>query len=347
MCADLYSHLAGACQHLALLTQSIDWAWRCIELAERHRAPQAVGASYDYLAQGSALLGRWDECATYIVKGTEVAEATGDLISLAWLAFDRAWYLHGQGALVEASGAAAEAMARAAELGESRLEAWAGGMAVLIQADLGHETGAELAERIVAQADQLGHPALRSNSRRSLGYLYLQRQEWQRATELLDEAASILAETDHRGQHLWLLGACRAEAYLALDRSADAAACIAEYLNLARESLSRCFEGLALRVQAQVFARQQDYAGAVRDSDASIALLEETSTRLELGRALYHRALLERAEGHAPAARLLLERARGLMAGCGAARDLQRVEAALTVLPRSEAQSPLVVRTPA
>jgi sulfide:quinone oxidoreductase len=62
---DIFSHLAGACQQMAQITQSMDWARQSIALAERHRAPQATGASYDYLAQGAALLGQWQASMVY------------------------------------------------------------------------------------------------------------------------------------------------------------------------------------------------------------------------------------------------------------------------------------------
>ncbi len=123
----------------------------------------------------------------------------------------------------------------------------------VIQADLQLDDSASAtAARIIAWADELSQPALRSNSRRSPAYLHIQRQEWQEAAALLDQAIDILSETDNRCEHLWFLRAKRAEAYLGLGRLDEAMEYISEYLALTRQSESRYFEGLALRIQAQI-----------------------------------------------------------------------------------------------
>jgi tetratricopeptide (TPR) repeat protein len=327
---DIFSHLAGACQHMAHVTQSMDWARQSIALAENHRAIQAAGASYDYLAQGAALLGQWQASMTYSTEGRQIAEDISDLVGLAWIAFDRAWSLHGQGLLDQARDAAHEAMARGEELGEQRLVTWAGNMLVLIQADLQLDAAAHaIAERMIARADELGQPALRSNSRRSLAYLHVQRQDWPQAAALLDQAINILSETDNQCEHLWFLGANRAEAYLGLGRLDEAIDCITEYLALARQAESRYFEGLALRVQSQILAAHHHDAAAIDAVDQAIAALEATDTRLELGRALYQRALIRRRLDHTEAMHQDVKRARELFAACGALRDMERVEAML------------------
>jgi tetratricopeptide (TPR) repeat protein len=200
---------------------------------------------------------------------------------------------------------------------------------VLIQADLQLDDSAyATAERMIARADELGQPALRSNSRRSLAYLHIQRQEWPQAAALLDQAVAILSETDNRCEHLWFLGAKRAEAYLGLGRLDEAMEYITEYLALARQSESRYFEGLALRVQAQILAAQNQDDAAIGAADQAIALLEATDTRLEQGRALEQRALL-RLPDETAARYQDLERARALFAACGAPRDMERAEALL------------------
>ncbi len=211
--------------------------------------------------------------------------------------------------------------------------AWWPGLAdvlVVIQADLQLDDSASAtAARMIARADELGQPALRSNSRRSLAYLHIQRQEWQQAAALLDQAIDILSETDNRCEHLWFLGAKRAEAYLGLGRLDEAMEYISEYLALARRSESRYFEGLALRIQAQILAAQNHDDAAISAADQAIAALEETDTRLGAGRALEQRALLRRRPDQADAILQDLEHARALFAACGARRDLERAEALL------------------
>lgn len=325
--ADIFSHLAGAGQHMARITQSMDWARQSIALAEQHGVPQAAGASYDYLAQGAALLGQWQASISSSTQGQQIAEEIGDLVGLAWIAFDRAWSFHGQGLLQEAQAAAREAVARGEELGELRLVAWASSLTVLIQTDLQlDESAYPFAEQNITRADQLGQPALRSNSRRSLAYLHVQRQEWQQAAALLDQAVNVLSETDNRCEYLWFLGALQAEAQLGLGHLDQAMDTITEYLALTRQSESRYLEGLALRIQAQILAAHHNSDAALSTIDQAIAALEATDTRLELGRALYQRALMLGRVEHTEAMHQDVLRAHKLFAACGALRDLQRAQ---------------------
>lgn len=65
---------------------------------------------------------------------------------------------------------------------------------------------------------------------------------------------------------------------------------------------------------------------------AAIAIFKRSGARLELGRALYHRARLRRDHGRDINARADLTRARDLFAACSAPRDLRRAESFLDFL---------------
>ena len=70
-------------------------------------------------------------------------------------------------------------------------------------------------------------------------------------------------------------------------------------------------------------------ADLLRGQSVDWAALEATDTRLELGRALYQRALMRRRPEHAEAILQDVKRACELFAACGALRDLKRAEAML------------------
>jgi tetratricopeptide (TPR) repeat protein len=82
-------------------------------------------------------------------------------------------------------------------------------------------------------------------------------------------------------------------------------------------------------VQGQILAAQNLWDDAARAFEAAIAILEESNSRLELGRALYRRGMMWQARGDVEAARSDGGRARALFAECGATRDLGRVAQAL------------------
>jgi hypothetical protein len=84
-----------------------------------------------------------------------------------------------------------------------------------------------------------------------------------------------------------------------------------------------------LRVQAQILGAHHHDVAATPAADQAIAALEETDTRLELGRAFYQRALKRRRPDHTEAIPQEVRRARELFAACGALRDLERAEAML------------------
>jgi hypothetical protein len=100
-----------------------------------------------------------------------------------------------------------------------------------------------------------------------------------------------------------------------------AAHLIAEQLEMTRLANAPHYEGLALRVHGQILARRGARGDAADAFGQAIRMLEDLGSRLELGRALYHRALAGRAGRLADQAQADIERARGIFGALGAARD--------------------------
>jgi tetratricopeptide (TPR) repeat protein len=96
-----------------------------------------------------------------------------------------------------------------------------------------------------------------------------------------------------------------------------------DYLALTRETGILQHEGIALRVQGQIYAAQQRWDEAGQAFDTAIARFEDLGSRLELGRALYYRSSLRRAQGQVDVGRVDADRARALFEVCGAVRDLR------------------------
>jgi tetratricopeptide (TPR) repeat protein len=92
---------------------------------------------------------------------------------------------------------------------------------------------------------------------------------------------------------------------------------------LAREAGALHDEALALRVKGHVYAAQERRDEATQVLDTAIAKLEGLESRLELGRALYHRGLLRGALGQKDSAQADARRALSLFEGCGAQGDAE------------------------
>jgi tetratricopeptide (TPR) repeat protein len=93
---------------------------------------------------------------------------------------------------------------------------------------------------------------------------------------------------------------------------------------LAREAGALHNEAVALRVQGQVYTAQERWDEATQVLNTAIAKLEQLESRLELGRALYHRGLLRRALGQGDASQADARRALSLFEDCGAQGDAEQ-----------------------
>jgi tetratricopeptide (TPR) repeat protein len=104
----------------------------------------------------------------------------------------------------------------------------------------------------------------------------------------------------------------------------EAVSTIDDYQVLAREAGALHDKALALRVKGQVYTARERPDEATQVLDKAITKLEKLESRLELGRALYHRALLRGALGQTDAAQADARRALSLFAGCGAQGDAEQ-----------------------
>ncbi len=141
----------------------------------------------------------------------------------------------------------------------------------------------------------------------------------------------MLAESDNRYDPL-SNGPQYAEASLAVGQLEKAAGVVERTLTLAREAPSPHIEAVTRRVQAQILVAQGAWDEAARCSDDAIAQLEQLDSRLELGRALYHRGKAQAKRGQVDVARVSLTRALGIFQDCSAKIDAERTRAALNPL---------------
>jgi len=331
----IQTYLAGAYQHLTRFDESERWARANIELSERKCFPLAAAYGYEFLSECAYFRGVWEDALTYAARNREISERIGAQARVAWAHFARANALYGKGHLSEARAVARTALELAEKLGEGRLATWVQPLLAIIEVDMGDDEAALTdAERGCVRADESGQIILQCWSLHALGYRHIQRQEWSPALEYYERATALWRPTENRAAAL-LIGASVPEAYLGTGCIAEAAQMIDEYVTIARFAQAPHPYAKAKRVQGQVHAVQQAWDAAGHGFDEAVAKLDELGSRLELGRALYHRGVMWRSRGDATATRADLTRAREIFHEIGASRDRQRAETLLRGLPGS------------
>jgi tetratricopeptide (TPR) repeat protein len=156
----------------------------------------------------------------------------------------------------------------------------------------------------------------------------MQRGDLQDALEAYAKYVLLVRDTQN-GVARNLFMAWAADAHLRAGKVDDAAMIADRALQIAEFAKAPHYRALARRVQAQVLAARGEADDAAKALDDAVLSFEQTGSRLELGRALYHRARLRFSRGDRHDARVDAARARELFAETGAAPDRARAEVLL------------------
>jgi tetratricopeptide (TPR) repeat protein len=318
---NIYGYLAGAHQHLLHYDESDRWARISIELGERRRFPQGIALGYEFLAENATGRGGWDDAVRFGARDAEEGRKIGALARVAWSGFPVSLGLQGKGDLAGARATVREALSICEQIGEGRLATWLVPMQAIIAADLGEADSARaLAEQGWERARQLDQLVLSAWALNALGYAAILRGDIAAALEWYRQYVLLIRDTEN-GVVRNSIMARAAEAFLLAGRLDDAAQLIEQALSVSHSAGAIHFEALARCVEGRLLAARDNRDGAQRAFDEAIAGFVRTGSRLELARALYHRAVHQRGCGHADAARADALRARDEFAAMGAARD--------------------------
>jgi DNA-binding CsgD family transcriptional regulator/tetratricopeptide (TPR) repeat protein/predicted Ser/Thr protein kinase len=295
--SQIYAYLAGAYQHMTRYKESMAWAWKNIELGQRKNDPISEAFGYEFLAEDSYALGDWKATLHYADLDLEIGQKIGARDRVAWATYCQAMAKHGQGDLAAAEKDALSTREIAENSGDTRLVILAGALIVQVQADLGKDEEAGiLGEQVLQEAEQIEHINMRVIARYSYAYALLQQNRIERALELYLQSDQLIRPTEN----LWMPMNFRpwlAQVYFDTGRFEDAAGMAENALQLAHNAGSRFNEALALRVQAQVLAETGDEETAFVVIQASLSILDETESRLELGRSLITRGKIQQRRG--------------------------------------------------
>jgi tetratricopeptide (TPR) repeat protein/transcriptional regulator with XRE-family HTH domain len=317
----IYVYMAGAHQHLTQFDQSQAWARRSIALGERKGYPSAIASGYEFLAEDAVARGDWATALDCSARNREIGERIGSLARVAWAECGRAWALYGRGDLSPALEAARAALELAERIDERRLAVLIAVVLVAAETDLGLDGVAGThGEAWLRRSEHSGQIWLQCLGEEGLAYYHAQRSHWAEAAKLYDQCLALVAPTEHRLAPLFL-GPYPALAHLGLGHLDEATQRIADILALARAAAAPHVVGCARRAQGQILAAQGRTAEAEAAFEEAATTLGQLGSRLELGRAHYHRGLLRRTLGEAEAASDDLHRALALFEACGAVVD--------------------------
>lgn len=325
----IYGYLAGANQFLGRCERAIEWARRCLEMGERGNQPRAVAHAYEWLAENMNILGRWEESLMFSARSREVSKRIGADDRIAFAHHNTARSLYGKGDLIDAAASAEAGLAMVEGTGDSRAQGYILNLLSVIEADMGQDDSAEAHARA---AEEQGHALPILSIRTSSGYASMQREEWQQAHEYFDQKRRRFVDSDGVLVRFWIDNLA-AEVAVRLGRSEDALQIVADTLTLMRQVGTRHYEGIARRVQAQALASLRYWDEAIVAFNDAASILEANGSRLELGRAIFHRGLMYQARGDADLAQADLTQARAIFESTGARRDLERATRALAAKP--------------
>jgi tetratricopeptide (TPR) repeat protein len=217
-------------------------------------------------------------------------------------------------------------------IGETRLASWIEPALALIATDLNEDEAAErYAREGLRRGQSLGQVALHGYSLHAMGYWHMRRLEWEDAVHYYQQLLTLLRPTENRIIFLYSQ-AYAAEAFLGSGLVAESMKLIDEAIDLAEFAQAAYLRALSRRVQAQVFAKLERQEKAATAFEEAIADLDRSGSRLELGRAHYHRAEMLFEGGDSEQSRVDAERALQILTGCSARRDAQRAENLLAQL---------------
>ncbi len=323
--AAIYSFLAGANQHMLAYPESDRWARMSITFGERKDFPHSIANGYEFLAENCAGRGLWKDALAYAERDREFGAKSGSLARTAWAGFATVQALHGTGELASARQVAEATLEMCGQIGETRLATWLDPMLTIVTADLGDDDAARMhAERGWARAQELDQLVLTVWALHAAGRAAMQRGDVADAMRWYEQYVPLVQETENALSRNLILG-CAAEAFLHAGRVDEAARMARQAIEIGEFAASPHYLGIDCRVYGQILAAQEKPTEALQAFDRAVDLFRETGSRLELGRALCHRAALNLAHGDASAqaaARSDLVAARDSFAAMGAVHDL-------------------------
>ncbi len=319
----IYGYLAGLYQQKDWrFERSMEWARRSIELGERKNYPHAVALGYEFLAEDSYGMGQWQAALAFAERDREIGQKIGAQGRVAWAENSFAYCYHGLGDLAAALNAINTAIALAERIGDNRLAVMVRAKRASIATDLGDDQSAQSdMDWALARTRETGHKQMYMWTYGALGYIYWQREDWERA---LDVCAEQQRELGYRPEAVYV-AAC-----LGLGRLEELTRATEDKSPERWEDWPLQWQAERWAMQAQVLTAQGAWDEAAGRFEQAIAAFKELNSRLALARTIYQRGLLCQARGDMAGAQDDFTHALVMFEAMGAQRDAGKAQARLS-----------------
>ncbi len=315
---EIYGYLAGAYQQAQppQIEPSNQWARMSIALGERKNYPHAAALGYEFLAENAFIEGKWRQSLEYAARDQQIAEKIGSQGRLAWAETTRIYAYHGLGDLNKAIEAANNAQALAEKIGDTRLTVNIRAKRASVEVDLDDDEAADAnIAYALERAEEYGQLQQYLWCYLSLGYIHIQRQEWESLLKLADRWNTLNIGKSYG----WYL-----LAYLNLQDHQRLKEILLEIPDQLIDKLPLLAQAEAIDLVARIHAAQDDTQQAFALLEKAIEISQEAESRLLLARVHYHRSLLYKQRGNNEKACLDIQRAIELFKLCNAKRDLTK-----------------------
>ncbi len=323
----IYAYLAGAYQHMGRIAESMRWARRCIELGERKQAPLAIALGHEFMAEDTAILGRWRAALAHTAENRRIGLQLGARDRVVWADFAASFAHHLGGELDRSREFARSTILAAEEVGDRRVASLLHVHLVLNHAERGEFASARAeAGTALAIGVETGQLWMQSEAHRALAVVHMQEEDWAAAEAAFARESAIFAGTDN-GLGKFLSWWAVAETKLGLGKLEEAKTVVAEALAIVTEAESDFYIGVTRRVEGKIAMAEERWEDAARSLDLAVACTEKMEARLELARALMERSRLRFLVGDRDTALADRERAMSLFEQAGARLGLERARA--------------------
>ncbi len=327
----LYAFLAGSYQHLLEVDESVKWARECVSLGEENDDPYWTAVGNEFLSE-SAININWSNVIKFANRDQEIGLKIGALDRIGWSKFCQTEALFGLGRLNEALEVGLSSLDLAEQIGEHRLATLLLPMLSLIQSALDADEAAEFyAQEGIKQADKLNQVMLQCMNRNAFIDLLIKRKDWDNALQVCEEGRQLYLPTEN------LLGQSYIQiitplVLLGSGQLAEAKTAVEEVLKLVIDRQVYHYQGVALRIKGQILTAQGNLDEAATVYQEAIDILVGLESKLELGRAYYHRSSMLLINQHNESAQIDLENASQLFKECGAKYDFRLTQQLLETL---------------
>ena len=328
----IYAYTAGAFQLLANYEESNHWANLCLSFGKEKNDLLTQALGLEYLSQNANSTGRYQAALEYIALEKKIAQQIGDRNRLGWILFSQAWAEQNLGYISLSLDLYQQSIDISNEVNDPRLEILDLGNLCIALSHLGEfDQAAKHGLRSVQMAEELEQSNMLRFSKNGLAYHYTQREQWQKALDLLDKMDSESANSDARAIDNWSLRSY-AHAYWGLgdwDRATQKTEQALEHIKT-----SGSVQTLAdiHCILAQINYSKKDWDQAILFADRAIKAAAPENYRLRWGRSLYWKAKILLAQKKTPEAKKAAQAALELFEYCGAQPDIDRTQNLLNTL---------------